>query len=65
MEWIDTSGYPRAIEWILYGRKIFEHNDFIHNLKEQLRDFPDANRDLRKVMAFGKVIKSQDRKSVV
>lgn len=58
MEWIDTNGYHSVIEWIIYGRKIFEHNEFICNLKEQLRDFPTKKRDLRKTTAFGKVIKS-------
>ncbi|GAB3042432.1 nucleotidyltransferase-like protein [Virgibacillus ainsalahensis] len=58
MEWIDTSGYRKAVEWIIYGRKIFDRNDFVSGLKEQLRDFPVEKRDLRKVIEFGKLIKS-------
>ncbi|MFC2949610.1 nucleotidyltransferase-like protein [Virgibacillus sediminis] len=56
-EWIDTSGYRRAIEWIIYGRKIFDRNGFISDLKEELRSFPPENRELRKVIEFGKLVK--------
>ncbi|UJL47326.1 hypothetical protein KFZ58_05300 [Virgibacillus sp. NKC19-16] len=58
MELINTSSYHNVAELILYGRKIFERNGFIYNLKEQLKDFPHAKRDLRKTIEFGKFIKS-------
>ncbi|PAV28169.1 hypothetical protein CIL05_18840 [Virgibacillus profundi] len=58
MKWIDTSGYRRAVEWIIYGRVIFDRNEYISNLKDQLRDFPYDKRDLRKVIEFGKLVKS-------
>ncbi|MFC3039251.1 nucleotidyltransferase-like protein [Virgibacillus xinjiangensis] len=56
-EWIDTSGYRRAIEWVIYGRKIFDRNGFITELKEELRSFPTEKRDLRKIIEFGKLVK--------
>ncbi|WP_010651431.1 nucleotidyltransferase-like protein [Oceanobacillus massiliensis] len=58
MEWIDTSGYRRAVEWIIYGKTVFDRNEYIAHLKEQLRDFPIEKRNLRKVIDFGKLIKS-------
>ncbi|API91266.1 MULTISPECIES: nucleotidyltransferase-like protein [Virgibacillus] len=58
MEWIDTSGYRNAVEWIIYGRVVFDRNEFIQELKNTLQDFPDSKRDLRKIIEFGKLIKS-------
>ncbi|WP_077702775.1 nucleotidyltransferase-like protein [Virgibacillus dokdonensis] len=58
MEWIDTSGYRNAVEWIIYGRIIFDRNEFFNNLKATLQSFPDDKRNLRKIMEFGKLIKS-------
>ncbi|GAQ17173.1 nucleotidyltransferase-like family protein [Oceanobacillus picturae] len=58
MEWIDTSGYRRAVEWVIYGRVIFDRNEYVYNLKNQLRDFPSEKRDLRKAIEFGKLVKS-------
>lgn len=58
MEWIDTSGYRKAVEWIIDGKVIFDRNEYISNLKDQLRNFPHEKRDLRKAMEFGKLVKS-------
>ncbi|SFB17059.1 Nucleotidyltransferase-like [Lentibacillus halodurans] len=57
-EWIDTSGYRKAVEWIMAGSIIFERDEYISGLKEQLRNFPHKKRDLRKAMEFGKLLKS-------
>ncbi|RKQ31416.1 nucleotidyltransferase-like protein [Oceanobacillus halophilus] len=58
LEWIDTSTYRRAVEWIINGRVVFDRNEYISNLKEKLRDFPLAKRNLRKAIEFGKLVKS-------
>lgn len=58
MQWIDTSTYRRAVEWIVYGKVIFDRNEYISELKEQLRSFPSRKRDLRKAIEFGKLVKS-------
>lgn len=56
-EWIDTSGYRRAVEWVIYGKTVFDRNEYIKGLKEQLREFPVEKRNLRKAIVFGKLIK--------
>ncbi|MFZ3580419.1 nucleotidyltransferase-like protein [Virgibacillus sp. DJP39] len=58
MQWIDTSSYRRAVEWVIYGKVIFDRNEYISDLKEQLRSFPSVKRDLRKAIEFGKLVKS-------
>lgn len=46
------------MEWVIYGKTIFDRNEFIAGLKEKLRDFPQTKRDLRKVMEFGKLVRN-------
>ncbi|WP_404451479.1 nucleotidyltransferase-like protein [Virgibacillus necropolis] len=58
MQWIDTSTYRRAVEWVIYGKVIFDRNEYISSLKEQLRSFPSIKRDLRKAIEFGKLVRS-------
>lgn len=58
MEWIDTSGYRKAVEWVINGKVIFDRNEYLSQLKDQLRNFPHEKRDLRKAMEFGKLVKS-------
>ncbi|MGI8315007.1 nucleotidyltransferase-like protein [Halobacillus mangrovi] len=56
--WIDTSSYRRAVEWVINGSVIYERNDYVTELKEHLREFPQENRDLKKVIEFAKLIRS-------
>jgi hypothetical protein len=58
MNWIDTSGYRRAVEWIIYGKAVLDRNGYVFQLKNQLRDFPVDKRELRKTIEFGKLVKS-------
>lgn len=58
MNWIDTSGYRRAVEWIIHGRTIYDRNEYVKNLKEELRFFPEEKRNMRKMIDFGKLVKS-------
>ncbi|RLL40330.1 hypothetical protein D8M04_19005 [Oceanobacillus piezotolerans] len=58
INWIDTSGYRRAVEWIINGKVVFDRNEYITHLKEKLREFPEDNRSLRKAMEFGKLVKN-------
>jgi hypothetical protein len=58
MNWIDTSTFRRAVEWIIYGQTIFDRNEYVANLKEQLRYFPHQKRELKMTMEFTKLIRS-------
>ncbi|MCP3028831.1 nucleotidyltransferase-like protein [Halobacillus sp. A5] len=57
-QWIDTSSYRRAVEWVINGSIIFERNDYVSDLKEKLRTFPASTRDLKKAIEFAKLIRS-------
>ncbi|WP_152658580.1 nucleotidyltransferase-like protein [Oceanobacillus sp. CFH 90083] len=58
MDWLDTSGYRRAAEWVIYGRKAYDRNEFVKELKEELQSFPEDKRMLRKMIDFGKLLKN-------
>ncbi|MBA2176565.1 hypothetical protein H0266_16825 [Halobacillus locisalis] len=56
--WIDTSSYRRAVEWVINGSVIFERNEYVTNLKDRLRTFPQPTRELKKGIEFSKLIRS-------
>ncbi|PKR76975.1 hypothetical protein CEY16_14315 [Halalkalibacillus sediminis] len=57
-EWIDTSGYRKVIDWLTNGSVIFDRNEYVANLKDQLRIFPESTRQLRKVIEFAKLVRA-------
>ncbi|CQR47199.1 hypothetical protein BN1058_01505 [Paraliobacillus sp. PM-2] len=56
--WIDTSSYRRALEWIMDGKVLFDRNEYIAQLKEQLEDFPTEKRQLKLAMEFAKLTRN-------
>ncbi|WP_164669987.1 nucleotidyltransferase-like protein [Virgibacillus doumboii] len=58
MEWIETSANRKAVQWVLDGKVIFDRNEYLARLRDQMRNFPHEKRDLRKAREFGKLVKS-------
>ncbi|QST00559.1 hypothetical protein IMZ31_02920 [Pontibacillus sp. ALD_SL1] len=56
--WIDTSSFRRAVEWVIEGRVVFDRNEYVTTLKENLRNFPQEKRDLKKAIEFAKLIRT-------
>ncbi|WP_226035318.1 nucleotidyltransferase-like protein [Aquibacillus saliphilus] len=56
--WIDTSTFPRAVEWVIDGKTIFDRNEFVANLKGELRNFPQVKRESKLAMEFSKLTRS-------
>lgn len=57
-DWIDTSSFRRAVEWVIEGRVVFDRNEYVTSLKENLRNFPQEKRDLKKAIEFAKLIRT-------
>ncbi|RPF50533.1 nucleotidyltransferase-like protein [Aquisalibacillus elongatus] len=57
-EWIRTSGYRKVIDWLINGKIVFDRNEYLSNLKEKLREFPEHNRKLKKAIEFAKLIRA-------
>ncbi|WP_188207329.1 nucleotidyltransferase-like protein [Alkalibacillus aidingensis] len=56
--WIETSGYRKVVEWLIKGTIVFDRNEYLAKLKDELRDFPERKRQLRKTIEFAKLIRS-------
>ncbi|MBD8071183.1 nucleotidyltransferase-like protein [Bacillus sp. PS06] len=63
-EWLFLGSNRKVIEWILNGKVIFDRNEYISNLKNQLEEFPQQERKIKMGMEFGKLIRRyQDGKA--
>ncbi|MFC4401479.1 nucleotidyltransferase-like protein [Gracilibacillus xinjiangensis] len=57
-DWINTSRYRLAIEWIINGRIIYDRNQYLEKLKETLRVFPTEKRKLKLAIEFSKLTRN-------
>ncbi|MFC4319849.1 nucleotidyltransferase-like protein [Litchfieldia salsa] len=63
-EWLFLGSNRKFVEWILKGKVIFDRNEYISNLKKELEEFPQEERDIKKGIEFGKLIRRyQDGKA--
>ena len=57
-EWIDTGSYRRAIEWVINGKTLFDRNEYVETLKQQISNFPIDKRNLKLAIEFSKLTRS-------
>lgn len=56
-EWLLLGNSRRLTEWLHNGRIIFDRNDSISTLKEEVKEFPFYGRKLKKGLEFSKLIR--------
>ncbi|WP_062105437.1 nucleotidyltransferase-like protein [Bacillus niameyensis] len=56
-EWILFGSNNKIIEWIHEGEVLFDKNEFVLNLRNELRDFPFYDRKLKIGVEFAKLIR--------
>ena len=56
-EWLAAGSNRRAVEWIVYGKILFERNEHISSLKERLISFPYEMRTKKMCIEFGRLIR--------
>jgi hypothetical protein len=56
-EWLLLGTNRKVVEWIYDGRVLFDRNEYIHNLKMELMDFPFYDRKLKMGLEFAKLIR--------
>ncbi|MFS0784705.1 nucleotidyltransferase-like protein [Bacillus sp. 1P06AnD] len=56
-EWLLLGSNRRLIEWLHNGRIVFDRNENISDLKNEIRDFPFQGRKLKKGLEFAKLIR--------
>ena len=57
-EWIRTSRYRRAVEWVINGKVLYDRNEYVKKLKDKLRVFPNETRKLRLAIEFSQITRS-------
>ena len=56
-EWLVLGSNRRLTEWLHHGRIIFDRNENIVNLKQEIKEFPFNGRNLKKGLEFAKLVR--------
>ncbi|GAA0341426.1 nucleotidyltransferase-like protein [Bacillus carboniphilus] len=56
-EWIMFGTNRKIFEWLYSGKILFDRNEFMDRLKEELRDFPFYGRKVKMGLEFAKLIR--------
>ncbi len=56
-EWLLLGSNRKIVEWITHGKVLFDRNEYMANLKGELRDFPFSERKLKAGLEFAKLIR--------
>ncbi|MGG3448678.1 MULTISPECIES: nucleotidyltransferase-like protein [Bacillaceae] len=56
-EWLLLGTNRKVIEWLYHGRILFDRNEYVHELKTEMREFPFYGRKIKMAIEFAKLIK--------
>ncbi|MGE8207572.1 nucleotidyltransferase-like protein [Heyndrickxia sp. NPDC080065] len=56
-EWLLLGSNRKIVEWIAQGRILFDRNEYMSNLKNELREFPFYKRKLKIGLEFAKLVR--------
>ncbi|OXS78129.1 nucleotidyltransferase-like protein [Domibacillus enclensis] len=56
-EWLLLGSNRKVIEWLYHGRIVFDRNEYVQELKTEMRDFPLYGRKIKITIEFAKLIK--------
>src|SRR3954451_5873451 len=56
-EWLLLGSNRKIVEWIYSGRVLFDRNEFLRNLRDELKKFPFNGRKLKMGLEFAKLIR--------
>jgi len=56
-EWLQIGTNRKIVEWLYSGRILFDRNEFLHNLRSELNEFPFNGRKLKMGLEFAKLIR--------
>ncbi len=56
-KWLLVGTNKKLIDWLLFGRILFDRNEYITNLKQNLKDFPFYGRNVKMGIEFAKLIR--------
>ena len=47
----------RIIDWVFFGKIMFDRNEFLHHLRERLQDYPFFGREIKTGIQFSKLLR--------
>jgi hypothetical protein len=56
-KWLLVGTNKKLIDWILFGKIVFDRNEYISNLKQNLKDFPFYGRNIKMGIEFANLIR--------
>ncbi|WP_338753397.1 nucleotidyltransferase-like protein [Bacillus sp. FJAT-52991] len=56
-EWLLLGSNRKVIEWLYHGKTLFDRNDFVHELKKEMREFPFYGRKIKMSIEFSRLIR--------
>lgn len=56
-KWLLVGTNKKLIDWLLFGKIVFDRNEYIQNLKQNLKDFPFYGRNIKMGIEFAKLIR--------
>lgn len=56
-EWLLLGTNRKIVEWILHGRILFDRNEYMSNLRDELQDFPFSDRKIKIGLEFAKLVR--------
>lgn len=56
-EWLLLGSNRKVVEWIQNGKILFDKNEYVSNLKKELREFPFYGRKVKMGIEFAKLIR--------
>lgn len=56
-KWLLLGTNPKLVDWIINGRVVFDRNEYLESLKQELYEFPHNGRKARMGIEFAKLIR--------
>lgn len=56
-DWLLLGSNRKFVEWVYSGKILFDRNEYLHHLRDQLNDFPLDGRKLKMGIEFAKLIR--------
>ncbi|AJD90589.1 hypothetical protein JMA_12720 [Jeotgalibacillus malaysiensis] len=56
-EWLLLGTNRKVVDWLLNGRAVFDRNEFIDQLRQELKDFPFYGRKIKMGIEYAKLIR--------
>ncbi|GLY11445.1 nucleotidyltransferase-like protein [Pseudobacillus badius] len=56
-EWMLLGNNRKFIEWLYHGKVLFDRNEYVYKLKQEMREFPFFGRKIKMAIEFSKLIR--------